>query len=172
VAVAAALACGVAVLSGCGASARDRAEADLQDRLDGVHGGFLERRALDPTSTGAAAADSLDHWGYSLQTTYAEDSVTFLRTIDARVETGGGLWYEQVSLGACVEVVVGYGAGGDDRGTVRTEPVACPAGTELPGTRGPAGTVPDLDGRSDDVGLPPYVPPVCHSGGDCSRGGG
>ena len=171
-AVVVALACSVAALAGCGASTQERAEAQLQDRLDGVHGGFLERRALDPTATGTAAADSLDHWSYSLQTTYAEDSVTFLRTIDAKVETGGGLWYEQVSLGACVEVVVEYGDGGDDRGTVTTEPVACPAGTDLPGADGPAGTVTDLDGRSDDVGVPPYVPPVCYSGGDCSRGGG
>ena len=170
--VAAALASLLPALAGCGASTGEQAEAALQDRLDGVHGGFLERRAQDPTSTGTAAADSLDHWGYSLQTTYDADSVTFLRTVDAQVESGGGLWYEQVSLAACVQVVVEYGDGDDDRGTVTTEQVTCPAGTDLPGADGPSGAVPELDGRSDDVGVPPHRPSVCMSGGDCSSGGG
>ena len=46
-------------VAGCGASTGEQAEAAVQDRLDAVHGGFPERRALDPASTGPAAADSL-----------------------------------------------------------------------------------------------------------------
>jgi hypothetical protein len=71
-------------------------------------------------------------------------------------------------------VVVRAGDGGDDRGSVATEPVPCPEGTEIDddeGNRIDRFTT-DLDGSRDDVGPKPYDPPVCMSGGDCSRGGG
>lgn len=155
-------------LSGCGASAEEQATEDLQARLDGVHGGFLERRAQDPAPTGEAAQQSLDRYGYSVQTSFHEDSITFVRTIDASAFTGGGLSYDQVDLGACLLVTVAYGSGGD-LGSVSTEPVTCPAGTDLPGGR----TV-ELESRSDDVEEwePGPSRSVCMSGELCTEGGG
>jgi hypothetical protein len=57
---------------------------------------------------------------------------------------------------------------------VRTEPAPCPDGAEIPGALGgPVDELTtDLDGGTGDVPEPPYDPPVCHSGGDCSGGGG
>ena len=101
-----------------------------------------------------------------METVFHDDSITFVETIDASAITGGGLSYEQVDLGACVLVTVEYGSDGD-RGRVTTEPVSCPAGTRRPGDR----TV-ELEGRSDDVGVPGPDRSVCMSGELCTEGGG
>jgi len=164
-----------AMLAGCAASPEERAHANVQDRLDGVHGGFLERRTHDPTSTGPAAVESLDRYGYSLETTVGPDEITFLRAVGSVVESGGGLSYEQVSVGACVLVTVRFGEGGSDRGSVTTEPVRCPEGVQFDTEKG-VHTVDvvttDLETRSDDVGEPPPDRSVCLSGELCTEGGG
>ena len=158
--------CLLAGVTGCGRSAAELAASDLQARLDAVHGGFLDRRAQDPTLRGEAAQEALDQYGYSLQTTLHEDSITFVETIEATAFTGGGLSYDQVDLGACVLVTVEYGSDGD-RGEVTTEPVDCPAGTDLPHERST-----DLESRSDGVGVPEPDRSVCMSGELCTEGGG
>jgi hypothetical protein len=81
---------------------------------------------------------------------------------------------QEYSLGACLRVTVRPGSGDDDRGSVRTEPVDCPAGAEVEGywgNRADAVTT-DLDGREDDVGPEPYDPEPCLSGELCTSGGG
>lgn len=164
-----------AMFTGCAASPEERAHANVQDRLDGVHGGFLERRTHDPTSTGAVALESLDPYGYSLETTVGPDEITFLRAVGSVVESGGGLSYEQVSIGACVMVTVRFGEGGSDRGSVTTEPIQCPEGVQFDTEKGVQSVdvvTTDLTTRSDDVGEPPPDRSVCHSGELCTEGGG
>ena len=82
---------------------------------------------------------------------------------------------EEFSLGACVEVTVVAGSGGDDRGSVTTEPIPCPAGMEFdadPMTDAVRDMTSDLDGRSDDVPEPAPDRSVCLSGDVCTEGGG
>ncbi|TFV60498.1 UNVERIFIED_ORG: hypothetical protein E4P37_19470 [Bacillus sp. AZ43] len=165
------------VLSGCAQSLEDQAHDRLQDDLDAVHEEFLDRRARHADTTGAEALESLDPWGDAVASRVDGDDVLLVWGIGASASETDG-WFmpttTTASLGACVSVVVRTGEGGDDRGSVRSEAVACPEGTEIlddDGNPVDAFTT-DLDGRRDDVPEPPYDPPVCMSGGDCSRGGG
>ncbi|MGY2067788.1 hypothetical protein [Blastococcus sp. SYSU DS0619] len=163
----------ITALTGCAASIEDRAADDLQEWLDGAHEGHLHRRALDPTSTGAAALQALDPYGYALRSSAEGDVITLVRTIATEIEEGGGWSYTQYSVGACIEIRIEAGTGGSDRGHVQTEPVECPPGVVVEFEGGPVDEViTDLDGRSDDVEEPPYDPPVCISGQPCTEGGG
>jgi hypothetical protein len=162
-------------LTGCGRSAEEQAHADVQDRLDGMHAGYLAERARDPASTGAAALEELDPYGYALSAAAEGDTITLVHAVGSVVETGGGLSYEQVSVGACIQVSIRAGDGGDDHGSVTTEAVACPEGTRFRTEKGDTGVdvvSTDLDGRSDDVGEPPPRRSVCLSGELCTVGGG
>jgi hypothetical protein len=63
--------------------------------------------------------------------TATADGVGVLITVGVNAELGGGLFYEQASLGACLQTRATSGAfTGDvgERGTVSTEAVACPDG--------------------------------------------
>jgi hypothetical protein len=166
------------LLAGCAAqSLEERAHDRLQDRVYAVHEGFLDRRARDPDSTGQALRESLDPYGDSVDSSVDDDGISLVRAIGASVSEMEG-WIEPhenvASVGGCVLVVIRYSGGEGDRGIVRTEPVDCPPGTEILGDDGypVAALTTDLEGRMDDVPEPPYDPPVCLSGGDCSRGGG
>ena len=165
-----------AVLGGCARDLGQEAHELLQQRVDGLHEGFLDARARDPRPTGRAALESLDRWGYALDTSVEGDDVVLVRAVGVSVSELRG-WKnieESASLGACVRVTVRAGEGGDDRGSVTTEPVTCPAGAEVLGDDGSPveALTTDLEGRSDDVGEPPYDPPVCISGELCTEGGG
>jgi hypothetical protein len=151
----------------------ERAEAELQDRLESVHESFLHARSLDPTSTGAAALEALDPYGDAVASSTDRDVVTLVETIGVRIIEGGGLDYEDLGLGACIRVRVEAGSGGADRGHVTTEPVRCPRGVDVVVDGYPVDEVTTaLEGRSDDVGEPPPPRPVCHSGEICTEGGG
>src|SRR3954453_9822308 len=162
-------------LSGCARSPQDQAHDRLQERLDSVHEGYLERRAHDPTSTGREALEQLDPYGYALRSSADGDVVTLVEPIGVSVIEQHWFDSHEITLGACVRVVIVAGEGGDDRGTVLTEPVQCPAGTEVTADNGHSvdELTTDLEGRSDDVGEPPPDRPVCLSGGaPCTEGGG
>jgi hypothetical protein len=162
-------------LTGCAASPEERAHANVQDRLDQMHGGYLAARARDPFSTGTAALAELDPYGYALSASTDGDTITLVHAVGSVVESGGGLSYEQVSVGACLRVTIRAGTGGDDRGSVRTEAVGCPEGTLFDTEKGVEDVLvvtTDLESRSDDVGRPPPDRPVCHSGELCTEGGG
>jgi hypothetical protein len=164
---------GVAGLAGC-ATPEEQVADGLQARLDAVHDGYLERRALDPYSTGAAALEALDPYGHALETSTGPGSVSLVLPISVRRIDGGGRSYRETSLGACIRIVVRAGTGGTDRGGVTTGPVDCPVGG--PALRD-AGMDADvlttaLDPRSDDVGEPAHDPSECLSGEVCTEGGG
>ena len=159
---------------GLGQTAQEQAHDRLQDALDGAHAGYLERRSHDPYSTGAAALENLDPYGYSVASRATGDTIALVRWISAEgyeEQLLGGR--EDFSMGACIGVAVVAGSGGDDRGFVTTQPVDCPAGTgtEFEGYSVREVTT-DLDGREDEVTEPPYVQPVCISGEPCTEGGG
>jgi len=165
------------LLAGCSRSLEEQAHDRLQDDVDAVHEGFVDRRARNPDVTGTALPAAVDRNSDAIESSGGDDGVSLVWDIVASAsETEGWIWPETttVSEGACVLVVIRDGDGGEDRGTVRTEPVPCPEGTEVLSDEGrPVDSLTtDLDGRMDDVPEPPYDPPVCHSGGDCSRGGG
>jgi len=165
-----------ALLCGCAESVDDELARTLQDRLDSRHGHYLQDRSHDPYSTGREALESLDPYGYALEARVEDDSVVLVEAIGVRAQRGGGLSYEQRSLAACLEVTVEPGEGGRDRGHVRTEPVDCPDGVEVRDTMWVEGSAQDLttdlDGRSDSVPEPEPDRAVCHSGDDCTQGGG
>jgi hypothetical protein len=171
-----AVAMALAGTTGCGLgqTAQEQAHDRLQDALDGAHAGFLDRRAHDPYSTGAAALETLDPYGYSVASRATGDTVALVRWISAEgyeEQFLGGR--RDFSMGACIGIAVVAGSGGDDRGSVTTQPVDCPSGveTDVEGYSVDEVTT-DLDGREDDVTEPPYVPPVCISGEPCTEGGG
>jgi len=167
------LACAV-VLAGC-ASTEDQLQDRLQERLDGVHQHYLEVRAHDPYSTGGAALETLDPYGYAVSTSVDGDVVTLVRTIGVSIREDKWLGgYDEYTLGGCVVVVVEAGKGGSDRGIVATGPVDCPPGTDVDADHGvPVDTrTTDLDARRDDVEAPPPDRSVCLSGELCTEGGG
>ena len=163
------------LLAGC-ASTGNRLHDQLQDRLDGVHGGYVHNRSHDPYSTGAAALEGLDPYGYAVESSIDGDTVRLVRVIATEVvESRFAAPSEEFSLGACVEVTVVPGSGGDDRGSVTTEPIPCPVGMEYdadPMTDAVRDMTSDLDGRSDDVPEPAPDRSVCLSGELCTEGGG
>jgi hypothetical protein len=177
------------LLTGCGQSLDERAATALQDRVDAAHEHFLHVRALDVEPTGQAMLEQLDPWGYALRSRVVGDDVQLVWGASATVSETDG-WFERVtstrSLGACLGIDVRAGDGGDDRGSVWTEPVPCPEGVVIsPGPGEPAMAfgdgegdpsdwfTMDVDGHRDDVGPKPVNErSVCFSGDDCSEGGG
>ncbi|MGY2075115.1 hypothetical protein [Blastococcus sp. SYSU DS0828] len=167
---------GALLLSGCARSLEEQAHDRLQERVGSVHEHYLDDRARDPLSTGRAALESLDPYGEALASSADGDEIRLLVGVGVTVSETEG-WKPQTttaSLGTCLEVLITVGEGGDDRGTVRTEPVRCPPRIEVLGDdNSPVDALTtDLDGREDDVPEPPYDRPVCYSGGDCTEGGG
>jgi hypothetical protein len=165
------------LLAGCSRTLEEQAHDGLQDDLDAVHGEFLDRRARHLDVEGAALLEAVDRYHDAIESSVDDDGVSLVwEIVSSASETEGWIWPETttVSEGACVLVLIRYGDGGDDRGTVRTEPVPCPEGSEILSDEGyPVDALTtDLDGRMDDVPEKPYDPPVCYSGGDCSGGGG
>lgn len=163
-----------ASLSACAQSPQEEAREKLQQRLDAVHEDYLERRAYDPTSTGAEALGQLDPHGDALSASADGDVVTLVETIGVSVTEQRWFHSHEITLGACVRVVVEAGEGGNDRGQVVTLPEACPDGVEVVADNGHqvAELTTDLEARRDGVEEPPPDRPVCYSGGDCSEGGG
>jgi hypothetical protein len=165
-------------LAGCGGqSLEERAHDQLQDRVDGAHENFLDRRARDPDSSGTALLETLDPWHYALDSKVTDDGVALLWGVGVSLSKTEG-WIERietrVSLGACLVVFVSDKGRGGDRGIVITRPVPCPEGTEISGALGGPSdtTTDDLEGRMDDVPEPPHDPAVCFSGELCTEGGG
>jgi hypothetical protein len=140
-----------------------------------AHRRALAERAADPTGRDQAAADRL---GYAvsggnaavvISATVVDGGVEVVTMLGARAETGGGLSYEQATVGACVRTRATPGALAADeggRGTVVTEPVACPEGAApAPVDALAAG----LDTLRSDVPRP--EPGGCLGGsGDCPGG--
>ncbi|WP_346619341.1 hypothetical protein [Blastococcus montanus] len=166
------------VLTGCSQSVQEDAHDRLQERLVSRHEHYLHTRSLDPYSTGRDALDRLDPYGYAVESTAEGGRIVLVEAIGVSVHRTSGFIpeYEDASVGACVRVTVETGEGGGDRGSVTSEPVQCPAGTDFGSAMWSDGHVDevttDLDGRSDDVEEPPYDPPVCISGELCTEGGG
>ncbi|TYP82903.1 hypothetical protein BD833_11735 [Blastococcus xanthinilyticus] len=167
---------GAVLLTGCARTLEEQAHDLLQRRVESVHEHYLDARARDPLSTGAAALESLDPYGDALASSADGNGIRLLDDVGASVSETEG-WKPTTttaSLGTCVEVLITAGEGGDDRGTVRTEAVECPAGTDVVGddNHPVSALTTDLDGFSADVPEPPYDPPVCISGELCTEGGG
>ena len=74
---AAAALCLLAGLAGC-ATPEEQVADSLQARLDAVHRGYLEHRARDPYSAGAAALEALDPYGDALETSTGPGSVSLV----------------------------------------------------------------------------------------------
>lgn len=169
-------ACSSGVTTG---DAVDQAGTNLAQELVRVHERALSERAADPTAVDAAAADRL---GYAITGGNATDVVSAAVTPDGvevvtmsgvRVEVGGGLSYDQATLGACLLTHATPGAlTGDigERGTVSTEAVPCPDGVVPVVESAPVeATTTELQGLSSSVPRP--VSPPCLSGsGDCVGG--
>ena len=171
----------VPLLLACGSAetATDRAATLLAQGADQAHQRALEERTADPASRDQAAADRL---GYAITggnptmvvaangTPLGIDVVT---TVGARAQAGGGLSYEQVTLGACLRTTATPGSaaiGARGRGTVETEAVACPDGTMPIADGAPVeATTTDLRTRRSDV--PRRGPRGCLRGShDCPVG--
>lgn len=169
-----------ACASGVTSDAVDQAATDLAQQLVHVHERALSERAADPTGVDAAAADRL---GYAItggnathvvSATVTPDGVEVVTTVGARAQVGGGLFYEQATLGACLLTRATPGSlTGDvgERGTVSTEAVPCPDGVVPVVDSAPVGaTTTEVQGLRSPVPRP--VPPPCLSGSDDCEGGG
>jgi hypothetical protein len=161
----------VGALASCslGRSVQEEAADQLRERFDGVHEHYLHERSLHPTSTGAEALQQLDRYGDALRAETDGDRIFLMTTIDARVHRGGGFFYEDATVAACVGIAIRAGSGGSDRGSVLTAPVPCPTDADLPAN---SDQPVDLEARFDHVGEPPPPRSVCISGEVCTEGGG
>lgn len=177
--------CGVAaLLGGCGGGmtdgARDGAAVALEEAVVRVHEAALGVRAEDPAAVDTAAADNLGEAltggdpAFLVSTATTADGVEAVTTAGVRVEEGGGLFYQQVTLGACLltSATAGSPTGNvGERGTVTTEAVACPDGvTPVVDTAPVEATTVEIDHLQSPVPMPRPTP--CFSGsGDCGAGG-
>lgn len=177
--------CGVAaLLGGCGGGmtdgARDGAAVALEEAVVRMHETALGVRAEDPAAVGTAAALKLGRSltggnpGLLVSTAMTADGVEAVTTAGIRVEEGGGLFYRQVTLGACLLTSATAGSPTGDvgeRGTVTTEAVACPDGTT------PVVDSAPVEATTVEIGplqspVPMSRPTPCFSGsGDCEAGG-
>ena len=160
-------------------SAVDKVKSSLAQALVQAHERALSERAADPTAVDAAAAGRLGdaitggNRTNLVSATVTSDGVEALTTIGARAEVGGGLFYEQATLGACLLTHATAGSlTGDigERGTVSTKAVPCPDGIVPIADSAPVGaTIQVLQGLSSPVPRP--LSPPCFSGsGDCVGG--
>lgn len=175
-AIALATACGAGVTS---SDAVDQAATVLAQQLVHVHERALSERAADPTGVDAAAADRL---GIAItggnanvvSATATSDAVEVVTTVGVRAEVGGGLFYEQTTLGACLltGATPGSPTGGiGERGIVTTEAVPCADGVVPVVDSAPVeATTTELQGLRSPVPRP--VSPLCFSGSDDCEGGG
>lgn len=172
-----------ALLVACGAGvasdAVDQAETDLDEQVMFVHERALSERAADPAGVDVAAADRL---GYALtggnaknvvSASVTPDGVEVLTTAGVRAQVGGGLSYEQATLGACLLTRATPGSRTGDigkRGTVSTEAVPCPDGIVPVADSAPVeATTTELQDLRSPVPRPDPAP--CSSGsGDCVGG--
>lgn len=173
---------GTALVAAC-ATARDeavdRAQNQVARQFAQAHERALSERAADPVAVDAAAADRL---GYAItggnatsvvSATVTPDGVEVVTTVGARAHAGGGLSYENASLGACLRTQATPGSPTGDvgeRGTVSTEAVPRPDGVVPISESAPVeATTTELQGLSSPVPRP--VSPPCLSGsGDCVGG--
>lgn len=175
---------GVVLISGCGsgglgAGAHEVAVGQLDQGLERAHARALQQRAADPTAGGATAAESLGQaiTGGSTEnvvsTTVTDEGLEVVTTIGVRTQAGGGLSYEQVSLGACLRTRTTPGSPSEEigfGGTVSTEAVVCPSGV-LPVAEGAPvdATTTQLHRLSTPV--PEGTGQPCPSGsGECAGG--
>ena len=167
------LACGTAE------TATDRAATLLVRSADQAHQRALEERAADPASRDQAAADRL---GYAVtggnralvvEAKGTLSGIEVLTTVGARAQAGGGLSYEQATLGACLRTTATAGStagGARGRGTVQTEAVPCPDGTvPIAGSAPVEATTTDLRTHRSDVSS--SHPRRCLGGSDDCPGG-
>ncbi len=172
-ATALATACGAGVTS---SDAVDQAATDLAQQLVHVHERALSERAADPTGVDAAAADRLAGGNATnvVSATVTPDGVEVVTTVGVRAEVGGGLFYEQTTLGACLltRATPGSPTGGiGERGSVTTEAVPCPDGVVPVVDSAPVeATTTQVEGLRSPVPRP--VSPPCFSGSDDCEGGG
>jgi hypothetical protein len=174
-AIALATACG----SGVAGEAVDQAATDLAQQVVRGHERTLSERAADPTAVDAAAADRL---GIAItggnanvvSATATSDAVEVVSTAGVRVEVGGGLFYEQTTLGACLltRATPGSPTGGiGERGIVTTEAAPCAAGVVPVVDSAPVeATTTQVEVLRGPVPRP--VSPLCLSGSDDCEGGG
>lgn len=172
---------------GCGAGvtssgAVDQARTDLDGSVMRLHERALRERAVDPAAADAAAADRLGYAitggnaAYVVSATVTPDGVEVVTMAGVRAEVGGGLSYEQVTLGACLRVHATAGSlTGDvgERGTVSTEAVSCPDGVVPVFAEGAPVEATTTEVKRLDSPVPRPDPAPCFSGsGDCESGGG
>lgn len=168
------------MLSACGLaeSVQDRAAAHLAQGMGEAHERALAERANDPASRGAAAADRLGNAisegdnSRVVAATATPTTVEVVTTLGVRAEKGGGLTYEQATLGACLRIraTPGVNTGDADRGTVETAAVPCPEGTVMPADGAPVEAM-TTDLPTLRSAVPAPEPEPCFSGsGDCVGG--
>ena len=181
---AASLLSAIALLAGCSSvttsEASDRAHASLRRLAVHVHERALSERAGDPTAAGAAAARRLGdavtggNPASLVSAKVTANGVEVVTTIGVQTEVGGGLGYEQTTLGACLLISATTAPDGDitERGTVSTEAIPCPDGVVPLVDSAPVETTTmALERVSSAVPTPKRRP--CSSGsGNCESGGG
>lgn len=170
------VACGVGVKS---SDAVEQAQTQLDEQVMYVHEQALGQRAGDPTGVDVAAADRL---GYAItggnatsvvSASVTPDGVEVITTAGVRAQVGGGLSYQQATLGACLLTRATPGSPGGDvgeRGTVSTEAVPCPDGVVPVADSAPVElTTTELNGLRSPV-LRPDPAPCLTGSGDCVGG--
>ena len=160
--------------------ARAGAAVALEEAVVRVHEAALGVRAEDPAAVDTAAAQNL---AYTLtggnpaslvSTAVTADGVQAITTAGVRIEEGGGLSYQQATLGVCLLTSATAGSPTGDvgeRGTVTTEAVACPDGvTPIVDSAPVEATTIEIDHLQSPVPMPRPTP--CLSGsGDCETEG-
>jgi hypothetical protein len=171
----------VTACTSCASDAVAQAETYLGQTLTQAHERALSERAADPTAIDAAAADRLGYAitggnaTYVVSATVTPDGVEVVTTVGVNTEVGGGLSYEQATLGACLRTQATAGSPTGDvgeRGTVSTEAVPCPDGVvpEFAHDAPVDAVTTELQGLRSPVPRPRAAP--CFSGsGDCEGGG-
>jgi len=153
--------------------------SQLAQRLLQAHERALTERAADPASRDQAAADRLaqaltgGNATALISSAATPDGVEVVTATGAGAEVGGGLSYEETTLGTCVRTRATSGSprgGAGERGTVTTEPVVCPDGV-VPLVEGHAvaAMTTDLDALRRPVPTP--APQACVSGTGACPGG-
>ena len=179
---AAALLAGIALsLAACGTTedAAGRSAQELASGAEQAHQRALAERAADPAGRGQAAADRLasavsgGNAALVLSAQETSGGVEVVTTIGARAGTGGGLAYEQATVGACLRTRATPGsAAGDagERGTVNTQAVPCPDGI-VPAVDGSPVESVITDLRARRSAVPGPGPQGCLSrAGECTGG--